>query len=74
MVLDLLMVLYDQAEVMSSYLESERYEAAQEAENATKIETAKRLLRMGKLSIEEVAAGSGLTVKEVEELAGLQTV
>ena len=81
-VLDMLMELYDQAEVMSSYLESERYEAAQEAaqeaakkaENATKIETAKRLLRMGKLSIEEVAAGSGLTVKEVEELAGLQTV
>ncbi|WWR17793.1 helix-turn-helix transcriptional regulator [Lachnospiraceae bacterium JLR.KK009] len=73
-VLDMLMELYDQAEVMSSYLESERYEAAQEDENATKIETAKRLLRMGKLSIEDVAAGSGLTVKEVEELAGLQTV
>ena len=81
-VLDMLMELYDQEEVMRSYLESERYEAAQEAaqeaakkaENATKIETAKRLLRMGKLSIEEVAAGSGLTVKEVEELAGLQTV
>ncbi|EOS21359.1 hypothetical protein C806_04342 [Lachnospiraceae bacterium 3-1] len=77
-VLSMLMELYDQEEVMRSYLESERYEAAQEAakkaENATKIETAKRLLRMGKLSIEEVAAGSGLTVKEVEELAGLQTV
>ena len=77
-VLDMLMELYDQEEVMRSYLESERYEAAQEAaqeaENATKIETAKRLLKMGKLSIEDIAAGSGLTVEEVEELAGLQTV
>ena len=73
-VLSMLMELYDQEEVMRSYVESERYEAAEEAENATKIETAKRLLRMGKLSIEEVAAGSGLTVKEVEELAGSQTV
>jgi len=73
-VLSMLMELYDQEEVMRSYVESERYEAAEEAENATKIETAKRLLRMGKLSIEEVAAGSGLTVKEVEDLAGSQTV
>ena len=69
-VLSMLMELYDQEEVMRSYVESERYEA----ENAIKIETAKRFLKMGKLSIEEVAAGSGLTVKEVEELAGLQTV
>ncbi len=77
-VLDMLMELYDQEEVIKSFVESERYEAAEEAarkaENATKIETAKRFLKMGKLSIEEVAAGSGLTVKEVEELAGLQTV
>lgn len=73
-VLDMLMELYDQEEVMRSYVESERYEAAEEAENATKIETAKRFLKMGKLSIEEIAAGSGLTVREVEELAGLQAV
>ena len=66
-VLSMLMELYDQEEVMRSYVESERYEA----ENAIKIETAKRFLKMGKLSIEEVAAGSGLTVEEVEELAGL---
>lgn len=73
-VVDMLMELYDQEEVMKSYIESERYEAAEEAENATKIETAKRFLKMGKLSIEEVAIGSGLTVEQVEELAGLQTV
>ncbi len=77
-VLDMLMELYDQEEVIKSFVESERYEAAEEAakkaENATKIETAKRFLKMGKLSIEEVAVGSGLTVEEVEALSGLQTV
>lgn len=65
-VVDIMMVLYDEQEVMRSYVESEVYEA--------RIETAKRLLQMKKLSYEEVAAGSGLTVEEVEELAGLQLV
>lgn len=69
-VLSMLMELYDQEEVMRSYVESEKYEA----ENATKIETAQRLLKMGKLSIEEIAVGSGLTVGEVEELADVQSV
>ena len=62
-VLSMLMELYNQEEVMRSYVESEKYDAAKE--------TAKRFLKIGKLSIEEVAAGSGLTVEEVEELAGL---
>lgn len=65
-VLDMMMELYDQEEVLRSYVESERYDAAKE--------TAKRLLNMGKLSIEEVADGAGLTVEEVEELAGMQSV
>ena len=69
-VVDMMMELYDEQEVLRSYVESERYEA----ENATKIETAKRLLKMGKLSIREIADGSGLTVEEVEELAGVQLV
>lgn len=60
------MELYDQEEVIKSFVESEKYDAAKE--------TAQRLLRMGKLSIEEVAVGSGLTVEEVEALSGLQTV
>ena len=64
------MVLYDEQEVMRSYVESEVYEARHDE----KIETAKRFLQMKKLSYEEVAAGSGLTVEEVEELAGLQLV
>ncbi|MEH2942232.1 hypothetical protein VSQ32_05000 [Lachnospiraceae bacterium KK002] len=70
----MLMELYDQEEVIKSYVESERYEAAEEAENAAKVETAKRLLKMGKLTVEDIAVGSGLTVEEVEELAGFQSV
>lgn len=67
-VVDMLMELYDEQEVLRSYVESERYEAAEEAENAANIKTAKRLLDMGRLSIEEIAEGTGLTVEEVEEL------
>jgi len=62
------MELYDEQEVLRSYVESERYEVAEEAENAANIKIAKRLLDMGRLSIEEIAEGTGLTVEEVEEL------
>lgn len=65
-VVDIMMVLYDEQEVMRSYIESEVYEA--------RIETAKRFLKMGKFSFEEIADGTGLTIEEVEELAGLQLV
>lgn len=73
-VIDMLMELYDQEEVMRAYVESERYEAAEKAEKTANKKTAQRLLMMGKLSMEEVAVGSGLTMEEVEELAGLQSV
>lgn len=63
-VVDMLMELYDEQEVLRSYVESEKYEV----ENATKIATARRLLKMGKLSVGEIAEGSGLAVEEVEEL------
>ncbi len=69
-VVDMLMELYDEQEVIRSYVESEKYEA----ENATKIATARRLLKMGKLSIEEIAEGSGLTAEEVERLSDIQLV
>ncbi|MCI8941144.1 MAG: hypothetical protein HFH12_14380 [Dorea sp.] len=45
-----------------------------EAENEANKKTAQRMLNMGKLTIEEVAICSGLSVEEVEQLAGLQTV
>ena len=60
-VVDIMMVLYDNEEIMRSYIESEIYEA--------NIKMAKRLLKMKKLSFEEIAVGSGLSVEEVEELA-----
>ncbi len=64
-----MMVLYDEEEIMRSYLESERHEIRLEERYEANIETAKRLLKMKKLSFEEIAVGSGLSVEEVEELA-----
>ncbi len=45
-----------------------------EAENETKRNTALRMLKRGKLTIEEIAEYTGLSVAEVEQLVGLQTV
>ena len=50
---------------MRSYDESERHEAKRDE----KIETARRLLQMQKLANDDIAAGSGLTIEEVEKLA-----
>lgn len=59
-VVDMMMELYDEQEILRSYVESERFDAAKE--------TAKRFLEMGKLSVEEIAAGSGLSLETVLEL------
>ena len=40
----------------------------------TKKETALRMLKMGKLTVEEIAEYSALSVAEVEQLANLQTI
>ncbi len=40
----------------------------------TKKETALRMLKMGKLTVEEIAECSALSVAEVEQLANLQTI
>ena len=69
----IMVILYDEQEVMRSYIESEVYEATQEATQNAKIEIAKRFLRMGKLSYEEIADGSELTIEEVKKLAGLES-
>lgn len=68
-VVDIMMVLYDEEEIMRSYVESEVYEATQRVAHNEKIETAKRLLQMQKLANDDIAAGSGLTIEEVEKLA-----
>ena len=45
-----------------------------EAENETKKQTALKLLKRGKQTVEEIAEDTGLSITEVEQLAGLQTV
>ncbi len=55
------MVLYDNEEIMRSYIESEVYEA--------NIETAKRMLIDGELSLDRIAKFSNLPIEVVEELA-----
>ena len=66
-VLDMLMELYDQEEVMRSYLESERYEAAQEAENTTKIQMAREMIH-GNEPLEKIIRYSGLSREAVLEI------
>jgi len=73
-VVDIMMVLYDEQEVMRSYVESEVYEATQEARQDEKIEIAKRLLRMRKLSYDEIAIASELAVEDIKRLASMEVV
>ena len=54
-----MMSLFDEEQIMKSFIRSERHD--------TDVETAKRLLKMGKLSFEEIASGTGLTIEEVED-------
>lgn len=65
-VVDIMMVLYDEEEAMKTYVESERYDE--------KIETARRLSDVGKFSLEDIAAGIGLTIDKVREIANLQPI
>ena len=79
-VVDIMMVLYDEQEIMRSYLESEVYEARkkgrqegmregrQEGINEEKVETALRMLGKRKYSIEEIADCSELSVEKVRDL------
>ena len=68
-VADIMMVLYDEEEIMRSYVESERHEAKQEARYDEKIETAKRMLNDGALSVDKVAEFSNLPIEVIERLA-----
>ena len=66
-VVSIMMSLFDDEEIMKSYIRSERYEAAKKAakeaaEKATKnttqkisIETAEKMIRKGKMTLEEIA-------------------
>lgn len=65
-VVDIMMALHDEEEAMKTYVESERYDE--------KIETARRVIDVGKFSLEDIAAGTGLTIDIVREIANLQMV
>lgn len=79
-VISIMMSLYDEEEIMRSYIRSERYEAAQEAaqkaaqeatqkatlDNARK--TAIRLIKWGKMSLEDIAETTDLPLDTVKEL------
>ena len=60
-VVDIMMVLYDEQEVMKSYVESEIYDE--------KIESAKRMLEDGTLSLDKIAQFSDLPIETVKKLA-----
>ena len=64
-VVDIMMVLYDEEEIMRSYVESEVYDARQE-EN---LKTARRLLEDGTIPIDKVAEFSDLSIETVQRLA-----
>ena len=72
-VADIMMVLYDEEEIMRSYVESEVHEATQKATQEArfneKIETAKRMLNDGALSLDKVAEFSNLPIEVIERLA-----
>lgn len=68
-VVDIMMVLYDEEEIMRSYLESEIYEATQRVAHDEKIETAKRMLNDGALSMDKIAEFSSLPIEVIEKLA-----
>ncbi len=63
-VIDIMMVLYDEEEIMRSYLESERHEATYKAN----IKMAKRMLLKKKYSLEEIADCAELPLEVVKEL------
>ncbi len=61
-----MMSLFDEEQVMKSFIKSERYEAAQESAK----ETAKRMIKKGKMSLEEIA--DYVPVLSLEELKELE--
>ena len=69
-VIDMLMELYDQEEVMKSYVQSEKYETVEEAAK----ETAKRMLKDGTFSIDKIAEFVSLPIEVIQEIAALQSV
>lgn len=58
------MELYDKEEAMRTYVESERYDV--------KAAIARRLIEVGKFSLEDIAVGTGLAIDKVKGIANMQ--
>ena len=54
---------------MCKVMEDMRNETAKAAVEKRNVEVAKTLLKLGKLTIEEIASSAGLTIERVKELA-----
>ena len=67
-VVSIMMSLFDEEEIMRSYIESERYEAAQEAELENTKKMAIRMIKAGKMSLEDIADYTELSLDEVKDL------
>lgn len=63
-VVSIMMSLFDEEEVMRSYIKSERYEAEQDKAKRTAL----HLLKLGKMSLEDIAEATELSLDIVKEL------
>ncbi len=64
-VVSIMMSLYDEEEVMRSYIKSERYEAEQNKAKKTAI----RMIKAGKMSLEDIADYTELSLDTIKELS-----
>jgi hypothetical protein len=71
-VVTIMMSLYDEEEIMKSYIRSERYEerqiATKIATQATRKETAINMIKKQKYSLEDISDISNLPLEEVKKL------
>ena len=63
-VVSIMMSLFDKEEVMRSYIKSERYEAEQDKAKRTAL----HLLKLGKMSLEDIAEATELSLDIIKEL------
>ena len=68
-VVTIMMSLFDEEEILKSYIRSERNEAAEVATREAAIQIAERMIRMGKLSLEEIELYvPSLSLDELKEI------
>lgn len=64
-----MLAMYDEKEILLEYIESERYEAAQEGEKRADKRTALQMVKAGRLSLDEIMQFfPSLTPDDVKEL------